>query len=168
MVSLELTQICFLLNLRIKSMKTVLYIRLISTKMILPLRYNLVSYPGTLHHVMISQNMWSSYIFFFVWNGNLSVLPKVNIFVKSWSRLRVASNIEQVMASTPYKVPTIRQHTSHHENYPSSTNQICRTLLKKQGRAHKWCTPMDPRIWPSKNRTTSSSKHSSAMWGYGM
>ena len=23
--------------------------------------------------------------------------------------------------------------------------------LEKQGRAHKWCTPMDPRIWPSKS-----------------
>ena len=23
-------------------------------------------------------------------------------------------------------------------------NQTCRTLLEKQGRAHKWCTPMDP------------------------
>ena len=29
------------------------------------------------------------------------------------------------------------------------------TLLEKQRRAHKWCTPIDPHIWPSKNRTTS-------------
>ena len=39
---------------------------------------------------------------------------------------------------------------------------------QKQGRAHKWCTPMDPRIWPSKSRTTSSNIHTAAMWGYGM
>ena len=44
---------------------------------------------------------------------------------------------------------TIRPPTSH-QNYPSYTNHTCRTLLEKQGRAHKWLTPMDPHIWPSK------------------
>ena len=44
-----------------------------------------------------------------------------------------ASNIEQVLEATPHKAPTIRPPTSHHENYPSETNQ---TLLEKQGRAH--------------------------------
>ena len=49
-----------------------------------------------------------------------------------------------------------RQHPTRHrlyghlppitKNYPSQTNQTCRTLLEKQGRAHKWCTPMDPHI----------------------
>ena len=36
-----------------------------------------------------------------------------------------------------------RQHpTRHqHENYTSKTNQARGTLLEKQGRAHKWCTP---------------------------
>ena len=37
----------------------------------------------------------------------------------------------------PNKAPTIRPPASHHENYPSLTNQTCRTLLEKQGRAHK-------------------------------
>ena len=31
----------------------------------------------------------------------------------------VASNIEQVLAVTSHKAPTIRPPTSHHENYPS-------------------------------------------------
>ena len=31
----------------------------------------------------------------------------------------IASNIEQVLAATPYKAPTIRPSASHHENYPS-------------------------------------------------
>ena len=31
----------------------------------------------------------------------------------------VASNIEQVLAVTPHKAPTIRPPASHHENYPS-------------------------------------------------
>ena len=30
-----------------------------------------------------------------------------------------ASNIEQVLAATPHKAPTIRPTASHHENYPS-------------------------------------------------
>ena len=31
----------------------------------------------------------------------------------------VANNIEQVLAATPHKEPTIRPPASHHENYPS-------------------------------------------------
>ena len=31
----------------------------------------------------------------------------------------VASNIEQVLAATPHKAPTVRPPPSHHENYPS-------------------------------------------------
>ena len=31
----------------------------------------------------------------------------------------VASNIEQVLAATPHKAPTIRPPASHHENYTS-------------------------------------------------
>ena len=34
-------------------------------------------------------------------------------------RKNAASNIEQVLEATPNKEPTIRQPTSHHENYPS-------------------------------------------------
>ena len=52
--------------------------------------------------------------------------------------------------------------------YFIQTNQTCRTLLEKQRRAHKWCTPMDPSIWPSKSRMTSSNIHTAAMWGYRM
>ena len=57
------------------------------------------------------------------------------------------------------KAPTIRSPTTYHENYPIKTNQTCRTLLEKQGGARKWCTPVDPRIWPMKSRTTSSNIH---------
>ena len=31
----------------------------------------------------------------------------------------VVSNIEQVLAATPHKAPTIRPPASHHENYPT-------------------------------------------------
>ena len=48
-----------------------------------------------------------------------------------------ASNLEQDPAAIPHKTPTIRPPASYHENYPSWTNQTCRTLLEKQGR-----TPM--------------------------
>ena len=36
-----------------------------------------------------------------------------------WQLHNVASNIEQVLAATPHKAPTIRPLASHHENYPS-------------------------------------------------
>ena len=48
-----------------------------------------------------------------------------------------ASNLEQVLAATPHKTPTVRPPASYHENYSSQTNQTCRTLLEKQGQAHK-------------------------------
>ena len=60
----------------------------------------------------------------------------------------VASNIEQVLAATPHKAPTIRPPASHHENYPKSsyTRKTCKTLLEQQGRVHKWSTLMDSYI----------------------
>ena len=71
-----------------------------------------------------------------------------------------------------------RQHATRHQlcgYLPPITKTIqvkrtrhCRTLLEKQGWAHKWCTLMDPHIWPGKSRTTSSNIHTTAMWGYGM
>ena len=65
---------------------------------------------------------------------------------KRQSYKNVKSNIEHLLAATPHKAPTIRSPTTYHENYPSKTNQTCRTLLEKQGRARKGCTPVDPRI----------------------
>ena len=44
-----------------------------------------------------------------------------------------ASNLEQVLAATPHKTPTVRPPASYHENYSSYTNQTCRILLEKQG-----------------------------------
>ena len=68
-----------------------------------------------------------------------------------------------------------RQHPTRHQLYghlPPITKTIqarrTRTLLEKQGRARKWCTPMDPRIWLNKSRTTSLNIHTAAMWGYGL
>ena len=41
--------------------------------------------------------------------------------------------IYHILEATPHKAPTIRLPAFHHENYPSKTNQTCRTLLEKQG-----------------------------------
>ena len=71
-----------------------------------------------------------------------------------------------------------RQHPTRHQLY-GHLPPIMKTIQvrgarhaghcwRSKGRAHKWCTPMDPRIWPSKSRTTSSNIHTAAMWGYGM
>ena len=80
----------------------------------------------------------------------------------------VESSIKQVLATTPHETPTIRTLAPHHENYTSSTNQTRRTLLEKQGRAHKRCTPVDPHIWMCKRGTTSTNLHTATMWGHRM
>ena len=51
----------------------------------------------------------------------------------------------------------------HHKNYTSQTNQTRGTLLEKQGRAHKRCTPVDRHIWMCKSRTTSMNLHTATM-----
>ena len=66
------------------------------------------------------------------------------------------------------ETPTIRTLAPHHKNYTSSTNQTRRTLLEKQGRAHKRCTPVDPRTWMCRSGTTSTNLHTAAVWGHGM
>ena len=68
------------------------------------------------------------------------------------------------------------QHPARHHLYGhlppiTKTIQVRRTrtrgtLLEKQGRAHKQCTPMDPHIWMCKSRTTSSNLHTAIMWGH--
>ena len=75
----------------------------------------------------------------------------------------VESSIKQVLATTPHETPTIRTLAPHHKNYTSSTNQTRRTLLEKQGRAHKRCTPVDPHSWMCKSGTTSTNLHTAAM-----
>ena len=77
----------------------------------------------------------------------------------------VESSIKQVLATTPHETPTIRTLAPDHENYTSQTNQTRGTLLEKQGRAHKRCTPVDPHIWMCKCRTTSTNLHTATMWG---
>ena len=74
----------------------------------------------------------------------------------------VESSIKQVLAITPHETPTIRTLAPHHKNYTSSTNQTRRTLLEKQGRAHKRCTPVDPphmdvQEWDDQHEPTYSS-----------
>ena len=70
---------------------------------------------------------------------------------------------------TPHETPTIRTLA------PPITKTIQvrrtrtrRTLLEKQGRAHKRCTPVDPRTWMCKSGTTSTNLHTAAVWGHGM
>ena len=67
-----------------------------------------------------------------------------------------------------------RQHPTKQQLYGhlppiSKTIKIRRTRYAgHSGRAHKWCTPMDPFTWPSKSRATSSNLHTAALWGYGV
>ena len=69
----------------------------------------------------------------------------------------------------PTETPTIRTLAPHHKNYTSSTNQTRRTLLEKQGRAHKQCTLLwTPNTWMCKSGMTSTNLHTAAVWGHGM
>ena len=62
---------------------------------------------------------------------------------------------EQILEATPHKTTTVRPPTIHHENYPSLTNQTCRTMLEKLRIGHKRCTLVDLFTWTRKGRTTS-------------
>ena len=52
---------------------------------------------------------------------------------KAWRQLHknAASNIEQILEGASHKTAAVRPFTTHHENYPSYTNQTCGTLLEK-------------------------------------
>ncbi len=54
-----------------------------------------------------------------VWMHYLDVNKTVGEEARRQLHKNVASNIEQVLVATPYKVPTIRPPASHHENYSS-------------------------------------------------
>ena len=71
-----------------------------------------------------------------------------------------------------------RQHPTRHQIY-GHLPPITKTIQVRRARhvghcwrskdvARKWCTPMDPHIWPSKSRTTSPNLHTASMWGHGM
>ena len=41
------------------------------------------------------------------------------LWVRRQLHKNAASNLEQVLAATPHKTPTVRPPASYHENYPS-------------------------------------------------
>ena len=53
-----------------------------------------------------------------IWKSNLTDKMKRSFFQTAVVSILLL-NIEQVLAATPHKAPTIRPHASHHENYPS-------------------------------------------------
>ena len=65
--------------------------------------FKLMSYLRQRFPKLISFQIWKSKIVEDMW---------ILIFLE-------ASNLEQVLAATPHKTPTIRPPASHHENYPS-------------------------------------------------
>ena len=54
-----------------------------------------------------------------VWMHHLDANKMVGEEAGRQLHKNVESNIEQVLAATPHKAPTIRPPGSHHENYPS-------------------------------------------------
>ena len=93
-----------------------------------------------------------------------------------WQENKLDGNYTRMLRAILNK--SWRQHPTRHQLYGhlppiTKTIQVRRNrhaghCPEKQRRAHKWCTPMDPHIWPGKSRSTSSNIHSAATWGYGM
>ena len=93
-----------------------------------------------------------------------------------WLEKKLDSNYTRMLRAILNK--SWRQHPTRHQLYghlPPIPKPIqvrrtrhAGTLLEKQGRAHKWCTLMDPYTRPRKSRTTSTNIHSAALRGYGM
>ena len=54
-----------------------------------------------------------------VWMHHLEANKTAGEEARRQLHKNVASNTEQVLATTPHKAPTIRPTASHHENYPS-------------------------------------------------
>ena len=54
-----------------------------------------------------------------VWMHHLDASKTAGEEARRHLHKNAASNIEQVLAATPNKAPTIRPPASHHENYPS-------------------------------------------------
>ena len=93
-------------------------------------------------------------------DGNYTRILRA-IMNKSW---RQPSKRHQLYGHLPHITKTIQARRTRH----AGPCWRSRTLLEKQGQARKWCTPMDPHIWPGKSRMTSSNIHSAAMRGYRM
>ena len=54
-----------------------------------------------------------------VWMHHLDANKTAEEEARRQLHKNVTSNIEQVLAATPHKIPTIRPPDSHHENYSS-------------------------------------------------
>ena len=54
-----------------------------------------------------------------VWMHHLDANKTAGEEARQQLHKNAANNIEQVLAATPHKTPTIRPPASHHENYPS-------------------------------------------------
>ena len=54
-----------------------------------------------------------------VWKHHLDANKTAGEEARRQLHKNIARNIEQVLAVTPHKAPTIRPPASHHENYPS-------------------------------------------------
>ena len=83
---------------------------------------------------------------------------------KAWQQLHknAASNIEQTQ-STNYTATYLPSRKLSKLDEPDMQDTD-----GEAGTAHKWCTPMDPHICPSKSRTASSNILKAALWRYGM
>ena len=88
-------------------------------------------------------------------DGNYTRMLRA-ILNKSW---RIHPTKQQLYGYLPPITKTIKVRRTREAGMSS-------WVLEKRGRAHKWCSPMDPLTWPSKTRKTNSNLHTAAMWWF--
>ena len=123
-----------------------------------------------------------------IWKSNLTDKMKRSFFqstivsillygcttgtLTKWMEKKLDGNYTRMLRAILNK--SWRQHPTKQQLYGhlppiTKTIKIWRTRpVEKKGRAHKWCTPIDPFTWTSKGRTSSSNQHTAALCRYGM
>ena len=69
-------------------------------------------FSGNVHQHYLKKSLIDIYQYIFIG-------VKVKVLFLVIRKTLLASNLEQVLAATPHKTPTVRPPASYHENYPS-------------------------------------------------
>ena len=107
----------------------------------------------------------------------LIFIPHLHIWnLTKWLEKKLSGNhkdavyyFEWVPEAASHKTAAVWPLTSHLTNHPSKTNRTCWALLEKQGRTHKWRSPVDSYTWTHWCWPISQTNiHTSALCGHWM
>ena len=89
----------------------------------------------------------------------LTSLSVDEILLPRYVLKNAACGLEQIVETAPHKETAICPPAPHLTNHPSETDETCRTLLEKQGRAHKRRSPVEANTWICKCGAPSKDLH---------